>query len=243
MLKDNKKILKNDLANQNQQLYNEFSNNELSDQNENKSLISKNWLIKKNLFSKSNRNEKKFKNIKNASQKIGRYMEVNSNYFYKISIFDFLPFFIGSVYCLVKLFAAYGEAKKTITFDKKIAINLRNNFLLSICFSLIILPVFFIIFFFFYPYIMQDNESVIRGWYLVIENENLGTGINLYFEKIISKLLDKDNLKITLGIWIPLTSFNIQTFFFFFLFSIKKRVLFNIQKNNIRKQVDSLIKK
>lgn len=188
--------------------------------------------------------KEKINKIKNYPKKAGRYVEVKGfKNFYRISVFDFIPFFLGSIYSLIRLFIAYGDAKRTINFNKKMMWDFKNNLWISLSFSFFFWPILIITLFIFYPYIVYDSSEVTYAWYDLIDEvtangiKSLGTGLELYFNRAIVPLFS-DSLKTsTLVVWILISTINLQTFLFYFLYRFNRKTLFEIQKNDVREQL------
>lgn len=221
---------------------------------------SKEWIIEKNVpniskddINSLNRHDKsKIKKIKKAPKKTGRYVEVDKfTTFYIVSLLDFLPFFIGHFYSLVRLFVAYGDAKRTINFNKKMMWDFKNNLFISLIFSFIFWPILIITIFIFYPYIVYDASEVTYGWQglfdqLAINGVNgLGEGLKIYIDRAVMPLLEPKYFPSTLFVWVIISMFNIQTFLFYFLYKFDRKTLFEIQKNSVREQISKfeIIKK
>lgn len=221
---------------------------------------SKEWIIEKNVpniskddINSLNRHDKsKIKKIKKAPKKTGRYVEVDKfTTFYIVSLLDFLPFFIGHFYSLVRLFVAYGDAKRTINFNKKMMWDFKNNLFISLIFSFIFWPILIITIFIFYPYIVYDASEVTYGWQglfdqLAINGVNgLGEGLKIYIDRAVMPLLEPKYFPSTLFVWVIISMFNIQTFLFYFLYKFDRKILFEIQKNSVREQISKfeIIKK
>lgn len=221
---------------------------------------SKEWIIEKNVpniskddINSLNRHDKsKIKKIKKAPKKTGRYVEVDKfTTFYIVSLLDFLPFFIGHFYSLVRLFVAYGDAKRTINFNKKMMWDFKNNLFISLIFSFIFWPILIITIFIFYPYIVYDASEVTYGWQglfdqLAINGVNgLGEGLKIYIDRAVMPLLEPKYFPSTLFVWVIISMFNIQTFLFYFLYKFDRKTLFEIQKNLVREQISKfeIIKK
>ena len=221
---------------------------------------SKEWIIEKNVpniskddINSLNRQDKrKINKIKKAPKKTGRYVEVDKfTTFYIVSLLDFLPFFIGHFYSLVRLFVAYGDAKRTINFNKKMMWDFKNNLFISLIFSFIFWPILIITIFIFYPYIVYDASEVTYGWQglfdqLAINGVNgLGEGLKIYIDRAVMPLLEPKYFPSTLFVWVVISMFNIQTFLFYFLYKFNRKTLFEIQKNSVREQISKfeIIKK
>lgn len=232
--------------------------NEIYDINSNKNNNLVKWSIPKNIPNWEQEKvknftveeKKKYELIKKSPKKSGRYVEVNKN-FYTLSIFDFMPFFLGHIYSIVKVLIAYGDAKRTVNFNKKMMWDFKNNLLISLIVALIFSPILIITLFIFFPYIMSYitdfNESeVTYGWMYFIDNlkmhgiDGLGDGIVLYINQAIAPLFGPKYITITMIFWFFISMANYQTFLFWFLFRFNRKVLYEIQKNHVKDEIDRI---
>lgn len=218
----------------------------------------KKWYIPKNIptytpeeIKNLAKDEKdKLEKIKSLPKKVGYYTEITSHKnFYRLSIFDFTPFFIGNMYSIIRLLIAYGDAKKTINFNKKLMWDLKNNLIISMAFSLVFWPLLIITLFLLYPYIVYDSSEVTKGWFAFSDElaingiSSLGTAIKLYIERAILPLLTGSKFLYTILFWFFISFINVQTFLFLFLFRFDRKVLFEIQKNQVREDISKFTKK
>lgn len=188
--------------------------------------------------------KQKIEEIKSLPKKMGRYTEVKKfKNFYLISLLDFLPFFLGSIYSLFRLVVAYGDAKRTINFNKKMMWDFKNNLLISLTFGFFFWPLLIISFVIFYPYIVYDSSEVTKGWFQLVESittsgiEGLGTGLSIYIQKAVSPLFEPERILMTLLVFFFISMANIETFLFYFLFKFNRKTLFEIQKNKVREDI------
>lgn len=189
----------------------------------------------------------KYELIKKAPKKSGRYVEMNYG-FYRISFWDFFPFFMGSICSITKLIIAYGDAKRTINFNKKMMWDFKNNLLVSLVFALIFWPILITTLFIFFPYILcfltsNDSSLVTYGWIDLTDTvkangiSGLGEGINLYINQAIKPLFEPGNIVITILFWLFISMANVQTFLFWFLFRFNRKTLYEIQKNYVKEEI------
>ncbi|MDE7099939.1 MAG: hypothetical protein K2N99_01800, partial [Malacoplasma sp.] len=94
-----------------------------------KKIVNEEWTIPKNipvyteeeipLLTEKEKDE--YRAMRKCASKFKRYVEVKKYHdFYLVSLLDLLPLFIGQIFSLVKLMVAYGDAKRTINFNKKL---------------------------------------------------------------------------------------------------------------------------
>lgn len=195
----------------------------------------------------SPKDKKNYDVLKKRPSKIGRYIEIRSQQsLYKISIYDFLPFFIGQIYSIVRLFVAYGDAKRTINFNRKLMSDMRGNLVISMAFCFVIWPITIICLFIFYPFMVANTDdystSTVTYAWMEISNNGL-QGISAYFDKAVLPLFDSERLAITLIVWIGIGMCNVQTLLFYLLFKFGKNELFKMQKNNVRLEVQKVKEK
>lgn len=217
--------------------------------NENKWYIPKNIPIYNQVQIKNLTVEEKdkYEKIKKAPKKIGRYIEVRGfANFYRISPFDFLPFFLGSIYSLIRLIIAYGDAKRTVNFNKKMMWDFKNNLLISLTFGFFFWPLLVVAIIILYPYLVYDTSEVTKAWYALIDEWNrngisgIGDGINAYYVRAVAPLFEPGMLTNTLVHFAFISAINVQTFLFFYLYKFNRKVLFEIQKNDVREKINFL---
>lgn len=175
------------------------------------------------------------KKAKNAA-KFGRYIEVKGcKNFYKISAWDFLPFFLGQIYSIIRLFIAYGDAKKTINFNRRLMTDIKGNFVVGVIFGLFLWPIIVICLFIFFPFIILDNSEVTYGW-IALQQQGL-QGMGEYFTKAVIPLFEPSRIAYTSLFLFLIGMANANTFVFYLLFKFNKKVLFELQKNHVREEV------
>lgn len=210
------------------------------------------WHIPKNLpkyspddIKKLTPKEKKnYDTLKTFASKNGRYIEIKSKQsLYKISVYDFIPLFIGQVYSVIKLFVAYGDAKRTINFNRKLMSDMRSNLIISMVFAFVIWPITIICLFVFYPFMVANtndfSSSTVTYAWMSLSNNGLA-GIPEYFNKAVVPLFEPSRLGITFIVWFGIGMLNIQTFLFYLLFRFNKKQLFKMQKNALRLELQRI---
>ncbi|MDE5767662.1 MAG: hypothetical protein K2H56_03860 [Malacoplasma sp.] len=209
-----------------------------------KKIVNEEWTIPKNipvyteeeipLLTEKEKDE--YRAMRKCASKFKRYVEVKKYHdFYLVSLLDLLPLFIGQIFSLVKLMVAYGDAKRTINFNKKLMSGIKGNLYLCLFFGLFVWPLIIIALFLCYPFFVLDFLQVSNAWNDIAANAS--TGIINYFSNIVSQLFNSANLIFTLIFWIILGMLNVQTFIYYILFKFNKKHLFQLQKNFVRLEI------
>ena len=209
-----------------------------------KKVVNEEWVIPKNIPKYTQeeipllteKEKEEYRAMRACASKFGRYVEVKKHHdFYLLSLFDFLPFFLGQIFSLVKLMCAYGDAKRTINFNKKLMDGIKGNLIISLIFGLFVWPVVIIALFLCYPFFVLNFTEVSNAWSSIIADG--ANGIINYFNTIVSQLFNATNLPFTLVFWVVIGMLNVQTFVYYILFRFNKKHLFQLQKNFVRLEI------
>lgn len=225
-------------------IYADENQNKIVNNTYTKKTVNEEWIIPKNIPKYTQeeipllteKEKEEYRAMRACASKFGRYVEVKKHQdFYLLSLLDFLPFFLGQIFSLVKLMIAYGDAKRTINFNKKLMVGIKGNLYLCLFFGLVVWPLVIIALFLCYPFFILNSLEVSNAW-----NEIVFTGaegIVNYFSNVISQLFNSTNLPFTLIFWIVLGMVNVQTFVYYILFKFNKKHLFQLQKNFVRLEI------
>lgn len=213
----------------------------VADKIENHDDTSLSWVVPKNIpkytvdeiKQLSEKEKDEYRQKAKTPAKFGRHIEVkNCHNFYKISFWDFLPLFLGQLYSIVRLFIAYGDAKKTINFNKKLMTDIKANFIVGLVYGFFLWPIVLICLFVFFPFMVLNNSDVTYGW-IALQQNGLG-GMGEYFNRAVIPLFNSTNLAYTIIFLVLIGMFNTETFVYFLLLKFNKKLLFEMQKNNVR---------
>ncbi|MCF0217807.1 MAG: hypothetical protein HUJ42_02055 [Malacoplasma sp.] len=218
--------------------------------NSNQLITTNQWAIPKNIprYSEeeiknlSEQEKDAYRNLRKRASKSGRVVEVKKHEStYHISLWDFLPFFLGQIYSLIRLFVAYGDFKRTNNFNKKLLSDIKSNLIACLIYAFLVWPLIIIFAFgVFYPYMILGSSLASYAWKSLVEN-GINTGIKLYFDQAVAPLFSPANLPITLALWIGIGMFNLQTILFYLLFKFNKKRLYELQKNNVRQEIKRVV--
>lgn len=188
--------------------------------------------------------QKEYNAKKSGVKKIGYLMEKKSlNKFYRVSILDFLPLFIGQFISLIKFIIGYADIKQSINFDKRVVWDFKSNFVIGMVFALLIWPLIILSFSIIYPYIVLDSTTVTRAWTNLFDELNvsgiagLGTGLQTYFDNAIVPLFSDSLLIFTLIIFLVVSMINVQSFLFSGLLNINRKNAFKMQRETVRDEI------
>ncbi|MDE5553268.1 MAG: hypothetical protein K2I67_01835, partial [Malacoplasma sp.] len=191
--------------------------------------------------------KKEYEGYKNTARKIGYVLEKKSlTKFYRVSLIDFFPLFIGLLVSFVRFIIGYSDIIRSINFDKKTIWDFRTNFIIGMIFSLVIWPILVLCFSIIYPYIVLDSSQVTYAWNHLIDQLNinginsLGTGLQDYFNGAIIPLFKGDTLIITIVIFVLVSMINVQTFLFSGLLNLNRKIVFKIQRETIRDEIEKI---
>lgn len=213
------------------------------------------WIFEKN-FKKISASEfnnlssvekKEYENIKKSARKIGYVIEKKSLIrFYRVSLLDFIPLYIGQLITLIKFIIGYGDIVRSLNYDKKTVWGIRSNFVIGMIFSLVIWPIVLICVTIIYPYIVLDSSSVTYAWNHLIDQLNingiqaLGTGLQAYIQGAIVPLFHGNILIVTIIVFLILSMLNVDTFLFKGLLNINRKVVFKIQRESVRDEIEKI---
>lgn len=191
--------------------------------------------------------KKQYENIKNSARKIGYVIEKRSLMkFYRISLLDFIPFYIGPFISFIKFIIGYGDIVRSINFDKKTVWGFRSNFIIGMVFSLVIWPIFLICVTIIYPYMVLDSSTVTYAWNHLADQLNIngiqafGTGIQAYIQEAIVPLFHGDLLAATIIVFLILSMLNVDTFLFKGLLNVNRKVIFKIQRESVKDEIEKI---
>lgn len=166
------------------------------------------------------------------------------NKFYSISIFDFLPFFLGTIYSFLRFCSGYGDLKSQVYFDKKLLWDFKSAFILGCVYTFFIVPLILLLISFVYPFIITDGGEITKGWEKFVmainEGQGLGTAIKEYFLYALRDIFKGNNLIITLVLFSVLSMCNTKTFLYKFLLRQKREYIFSVQKEHIKDEIIKL---
>ncbi|MDE5545043.1 MAG: hypothetical protein K2I76_00320 [Malacoplasma sp.] len=225
-------------------VYNETNKNQIVEATPTKKIVNEEWVIPKNIPRYTDeeipllteKEKEEYREMRKCASKFGRYVEVKKYHdFYLVSLTDLLPFFLGQILSLIRLMTAYGDAKRTINFNKKLMMGIKGNLYLCLFFGLFVWPLIIIALFLCYPFFILDFLQVSNAWNDIATNGAIG--IVNYFSNIVSQLFNSTNLAFTLVFWIILGMLNVQTFVYYILFKFNKKHLFQLQKNFVRLEI------
>ncbi|MDE6082498.1 MAG: hypothetical protein K2F52_01310, partial [Malacoplasma sp.] len=225
-------------------VYNETNKNQIVEVTPTKKIVNEEWVIPKNIPRYTDeeipllteKEKEEYREMRKCASKFGRYVEVKKYHdFYLVSLTDLLPFFLGQILSLIRLMTAYGDAKRTINFNKKLMMGIKGNLYLCLFFGLFVWPLIIIALFLCYPFFILDFLQVSNAWNDIATNGAIG--IVNYFSNIVSQLFNSTNLAFTLVFWIILGMLNVQTFVYYILFKFNKKHLFQLQKNFVRLEI------
>lgn len=172
----------------------------------------------------------------------------NKSSFYKISLLDFLPFFLGVTYSLIKVIIAYGDIRKATPFNRKLFSYFWNNIIICINFALFVWPLLLAVIYIFYPYFVLNPSDVTRAW-ISFDREistngvsALGTALSKYIDIAIKPLFTPERAVVTALIWILISAVNFQTFLFYFFFRFKKKLFHRFYKENTKERLIDYLK-
>ena len=191
--------------------------------------------------------KKEYENFKNSARKIGYVLEKKSLIkFYRVSLIDFFPLFIGLFVSFIRFIIGYSDIIHSINFDKKTIWDFRSNFIIGMIFSLVIWPILVLCFLVIYPYIVLDSSQVTYAWNHLIDQLNvngissLGTGLQAYFNGAIDPLFKGDILIITIIIFVLASMVNVQTFLFSGLLNLNRKIVFRIHRETVRDEIEKI---
>lgn len=221
----------------------------VSDRDNSKWIFPKNFeKISANDFKNlSPREKKEYENIKNSARKIGYVIEKRSLMrFYRVSLLDFIPFYIGQLISFIKFIIGFGDIVHSINFDKKSVWDFKSNFIIGMVFSLVIWPIVLICLTIVYPYIVLDSSSVTYAWTKLSDQLNmngiqaLGAGLNAYIQGAVVPLFHGSTLIITIIVCLVVSMLNVDTFLFKGLLNINRKVIFKIQRESVRDEIEKI---
>lgn len=168
------------------------------------------------------------------------------NSFYTINIFDFLPFFLGTIISFIRFCVGYGDLKSQVSFDKRLLWDFKSAFILGCVYTFFIVPLILVLIMFVYPFIIVDGSEVTKGWNSFISELNnkgiasLGTAMTKYYDSAISPIFSQQYLMVTLILFLVLSMLNTKTFLFQFLLRQKRDRVFAVQKNSVKDEIIKL---
>lgn len=188
--------------------------------------------------------QKEYQKVQSRPKKVGYAIISNKfNRYYKISIIDFIPFFIGSIISIVRFCISYGDIKQSINMNKRLIWDFKINFSIGMVYSFLFIPLVLILIGIAYPFLVLDVSEVSKGWVNMFDTFSekgifgFGDALNSYYQKIIVGIFQPRIQWITIVMLICVSTINTKTIVFFFLLKTKRNQVFSIQKEAIKNEI------
>lgn len=163
--------------------------------------------------------------------------------FYLITIYDFLPFFIGYLISFSKIFSSYGDMQKTGICDAKFYYKCRKDFIIAIILGLFIWCLLLTFFLFVYPYALLGatyTNMVYQKLRMYVNNSQMF--LEIYFSDFLTMIFTQQRIWFTLGLFVSFSMLNFDTFVFYFLFAKERKAILQRQVDNIKTFLDNINK-